>query len=115
MNITSDDFINKTIETKDKWNQLYLLSVESVLGSNCRITLIHMSKRKICIEETNERMNEFSFVYMCNPSLYKHKVFKYQVKTCLGNTFGADTNKQINNILLRHNTRVIALIVHYEQ
>ena len=36
------------------------------------------------------------------------------MKACLGNTFGADTNKHINNILLRHNTRVIALIVHYE-
>ena len=42
MNITSDYFINKKIETKDKWNQLYLLSMESVLGANCRIPLIHM-------------------------------------------------------------------------
>ena len=49
------------IETKNKWNQLYLLSMESVLGANCRIPLIHMSKRKFYIEETNERMNEFSF------------------------------------------------------
>ena len=48
------------------------------------------------------------------PTLYKNKVFKDEVKACLGNTFGADTNKHINNILLRHNTRVIALIVHYE-
>ena len=51
MNITSDDFINKKIETKDKWNQLYILSMESVLGANCHIPLIHMSKRKIYIEE----------------------------------------------------------------
>ena len=58
------------IETEDKWNQLYLLSMESVLGANCRIPLIHMSKRKIYIEETNERMNEFSFAYMCIPTLY---------------------------------------------
>ena len=66
------------------------------------------------IEETNEHMNEFSFAYMCNPTLYRHKVFKQQVKLCLNNTFGADTNKQINVILLRPNTRVIALIVNYE-
>ena len=59
-------------------------------------------------------MNEFSFAYMCNPTLYKHKVFKEQVKSCLNNKFGADTNKHINNILLRHNTRAIALIVNYE-
>ena len=36
------------------------------------------------------------------------------MKACLGNIFGADTNKHINKILLRHNTRVIALIVNYE-
>ena len=75
-NITSDDFINKTIDTKDKWNQIYLLIMESVLGVNCSIPLIHMSKRNIYIEKTNERMNEFSFAYMCNPTLYRHKVFK---------------------------------------
>ena len=86
--------------------------MESVLGANCRIPLIHMSKRKNYIEETNERMNDLSFAYMCNPTLYTNKVFKYQVKACLGNTFGSDTNKHINNILLRHNTRVIALIVN---
>ena len=114
MNITSDDFINKKIDTKDKWDQLYLLSMESVLGVNCNIPLIHMSKRKMYIEETNERMNEFSFAYMCNPTLYIHKVFKDQLKSCLNNTFGADTNKQINVILLIPNTRVIALIVNYE-
>ena len=114
MNITSDDFIKKIIETKDKWNQLYLLSMESVLGDNFRIPLINMSKRKFYIEETNERINEFSFAYMFNPTLHTKKVFKDQVKACLGNTFGADTNKHINNILLRHNTRVISLIVNYD-
>ena len=73
-----------------------------------------MSKRKIYIEETNERINEFSFAYMFNPTLHTNKAFKEQVKACLSNTFVADTNKHINNILLRRNTRVIALIVHYE-
>ena len=114
MNITSDDFINKKIDTKDKWNQLYLLSMDSVLGGNCRIPLINMSKRKFYIEETNERMNEFYFAYMCNPTLYRHKVFKEQMKLCLNNTFGADTIKQINVILKRPNTRVIAFIFNYE-
>ena len=51
MNITSDDFINKKIETKDKWNQLYILSMESVLGANCRIPLIHMSKRNFILKK----------------------------------------------------------------
>ena len=85
-----------------------------MLGTNCRIPLIHMSTRKFYIEETNERTNEFSFAYMFNPTLYLQKVFKYQVKACLGNTFGADTNKHINKIYLKRNTRVIALVVHYE-
>ena len=53
---------------------------ESVLGCNCQIPLLHMSKRKAYIEITNERINEFSFAYMCNPHLYRHKVFKEQVK-----------------------------------
>ena len=103
MNIASDDFINKTIETKHKWNQIHLLSMESVLGANCCIPLIHMSKRKIYIEETNERINEFSFAYMLNPHLNMNKAFKDQVKTCLNNTFGADTNRHINKTLMKPN------------
>ena len=71
-------------------------------------------KEKNYIEETNERINEFSFAYMFNTTLHTNKVFKEQVKACLSNTFGADTNKHINNILLKRNTRVIALVVHYE-
>ena len=51
---------------------------------------------------------------MFNPALYTNKVFKEQVKACLSNTFGADTNKHINNILLKQNKRVIALVVSYE-
>ena len=73
-----------------------------------------MSKRKNYIEETNERMNDFSFAYMCNPTLYRHKVLKDQVKLCLNTTFGADTVKKINFILKKRNTRVIALIQIYE-
>ena len=73
--ISSDDFINKTIETKDKWNQIHLLSMESVFRANGRITLIHMSNRNIYIKETNERINEFSFAYIFNPTLHTNKVF----------------------------------------
>ena len=73
MNITSDDLINKKIETKHKWNQIHLLSMESVLGANFRIPLIHMSKKENYIEETNERINKFSFAYMLNPTLHTKK------------------------------------------
>ena len=85
-----------------------------MLGSNCRMPLIHMSNRKIWIEETNQRINELSFAYMLNPILNKNKSFKDQVKTCLSNTFGADTNKHINKTLMKRNTRVLELVVHYE-
>ena len=113
-NISADNFINKTIETKDKRNQIYLLSMESVLGANCRIPLIHMSNRKNYIEETNERINEFSFAYIFNPTLHTSKFFREQVKACLSNSFGADTNKHINKTLMKRNKRVLALVVHYE-
>ena len=85
--------------------------MESVLGANCRMTLLHMSNRKIWIEETNQRINEFSFAYMLNPHLNQNKAFKYQVKTCLSNTFGADTNKHINKTPMNQDTRVLALVI----
>ena len=113
-NISSDDFINRKIETKDKWNQIHLLSMESVLGANFRILLIHMPNRKIYIQETNERINEFSFAYMSNPTLHTKKVFREQVKACLSNSVGADTNKHINKILMKRNTIVLALFVYYD-
>ena len=77
--------------------------------------LLHMSNRKIWIKETNERINEFYFAYMLNPKLNKNKAFKDQVKTCLNNTFVADTNKHINKTLMNRDTRVLALVVFYEQ
>ena len=43
-----------------------------------------------------------------------NKAFKDQVKTCLSNTFGADTNRHINKTLMNRYTRVIALVVFYE-
>ena len=73
-----------------------------------------MSNRNFYIEETNERINEFSFAYMLNPTLHTNKVFREQVKPCLSNLFGEDTNKHINKTLMKRNTRVLALVVHYE-
>ena len=110
-NFSSEYFINKKNETKDKWNQIHILSMESVLGANCRIPLIHMSNRKNWIEEKNQRINEFSFAYMLNPTLNKNKYFNEQLKACLINTFGAYTNKHINKTLMKQDTRVLALVV----
>ena len=44
---------NKTIETKDKWNQLNLIDIKYLLGTNHRLPLLHMDKSYICLEETN--------------------------------------------------------------
>ena len=103
MIITSDDYVDKQIEAKQKWNQINLISMESVLGSNCRIPLLNMSKRNVYIEIANERINEFSFAYMCNPHLQMNRMFTEQVKICLSSTFGSDTVKQINVILKKRN------------
>ena len=98
-NILAVDYVNQKIETKDKWNQINVLDMESMLVANCRMPLLHMSKTYICIEETNQRINEFFLGYMLNPVLNKKKTFKQQVKACFKNTFGKDTNSRINTIL----------------
>ena len=51
--ILAVDYINEIIETKDKWNQINFLNMQSMLGANFRMPLLHMSKRYIWIEETN--------------------------------------------------------------
>ena len=76
------DYINEIIEIKDKWNQLNLLNMKSLLGANCHMHLLHMSKSYIWLEEKNQRINEFSIGYIMNPTLYRNRAFKYQVKVC---------------------------------
>ena len=44
---------NKTIETKDKWNQLNIIDIQSLLGTNHCLPLSHMAKSYIWLEETN--------------------------------------------------------------
>ena len=84
--------------------------MESVLDANCRMLLLYMPKRKFWIEEKNQRINKFSFRYLFNPTLHKKNVFREQVKSCLNNTFGTDTSKNINKTFMKRNTRVIALV-----
>ena len=49
-----------------------------------------------------------------NQNLHKKKDFKEQVKGCFKNTFGPSTNMHIGKILLKKNTRVLALVMFYE-
>ena len=51
---------NKTIKTKDKWNHLNLMHIKSLLGTNHRLHFSRMDKSYIWLEETIERINEFS-------------------------------------------------------
>ena len=67
--ISEVEYINQKIETKDKWNQIDVLDMESMVVANSCMPLLHMSKPYIWIEETNQRINEFSFGYMMNPTL----------------------------------------------
>ena len=46
-----------------------------------------------------------------NPTLNRNRDFKYQVKLCLKNTFGPDTNSHIAKTLAKHNTIVQALVI----
>ena len=67
---------NRKIKTEDKWNQLNLMDLQSLLGTNHRLPLSHTAKSYICIDETNQRINEFSIGYMMNPNLSMNKDFK---------------------------------------
>ena len=96
---------NKTIENKDKRNQLDPLDIKYLLGTNHCMPLSHRAKSYIWIEEKNQHINEFSIGYMMNPNLHKNKSFREQVKVSLKNTFGPPTNTHIGKILLKTNTR----------
>ena len=73
-----------------------------------------MSKSYIWIEETNHRINEFSIGYMMNLNLNMNKVFREQIKSCMKTTFSTSTMTHISKILLKLNTRVLALVMFFE-
>ena len=99
--ILAVNYKNKTIENKDKWNQLNLLDIKYMLGTNHFMPLSHMDKSYIWIEETNQRINEFSIGYMMNPNFHNNKAFREQVKRLLKETFGTSTNIHIGKISLK--------------
>ena len=67
---------NIKIQTKDNWNQLNIMDIQYLLGTNHRLPLLHMAKSYIWLVETKERINEFSIGYMINPKLITIKYFK---------------------------------------
>ena len=101
--ILAVDLQQQKIEAKDKWNKMNILDIQSMLGTNCCMPLLHMSRSYIWIEETNQLINEFSIGYTMNPTLNRNRAFKYQVKVCLKHTFCPDTNSHIS----KHNRNLI--------
>ena len=87
--------------------------MQSLLGTNFRMPLLHMSKIYIWLEEKNQHINEFSIGYMMNSNFNRNRAFRDQVKVCLKNTFGKDTNIHIVKTLSEKNTRVLALVIFY--
>ena len=66
----------KKIQNQDKWNYYNHMPMQSLLGAYHRLPLLHMAKSYIWLEETKERINEFSIGYMINPNLNINKAFK---------------------------------------
>ena len=112
--ILAADYKNKTIETKNKWNQINILDLQYLLGTNCCRPLLPMSKIYIWLEEKNQRINDVSIGYMTNPDLNTNKAFRDQVKVFLKNKFRPDTNLHIGKILSKQITRVLALVIFDE-
>ena len=52
------------------------MHIKSLLGNNHSLTLSHMDKSCMWLEETNQRINEFSIGYMMNPNLSISKDLK---------------------------------------
>ena len=105
---------NNKIETEYKWNQSNIMDIKSMLGTNHRHPLLHMAKSYTWLEEKNQSIHEFSIEYMMNSNFNTHKFFREKVKACLKNTFSTSTMTNISKILLKPNTRVLALVMFYE-
>ena len=76
--------------------------MQLLLVTNHRLPSSHMAKSYIWLEETKERINEFSIGYMINPTLNSKKYFKEQVAKCMKTTFGAMTQQHISKILSKN-------------
>ena len=88
--------------------------MQSLLGTNHLLTLSHMARRYICLEENNRLINEFSIGYMIDPNLSINKAFKEQVKICIKTAFGTVTQQHISKVLSKTNTRVSELVMFYK-
>ena len=88
--------------------------IQYLLGTNHLLPSSHMAKSYIFLEEKNQRVNEFSIEYMMNSNLSINKAFKEQVKICMKTTFHTTSQQHISKIILKPNTKVLALVMFYD-
>ena len=69
----------KKIPAKDKWKLPGVIPLMPIVGVNCRLTILHMSKIMVHIYTTENIVNQFVIGYMINYSLNINKMFKTQV------------------------------------
>ena len=93
---------------KDKLNHFNHIPMQSLLGAYNRLTLLHMAKSFIWLEETKECINNVSIGYMINTTLNIDKSFKEQLNKCMRNIFGTIIQPDIRSIQATNNTRVLA-------
>ena len=67
----------------------------SLLGNNHPLTLFNMARSFIWIEETKERINEFSIGYMINPKFNFNNPFRKQDHKFTNTTLGEITTPHI--------------------
>ena len=72
----------KKYQTEDKWNQLNLMDIQFLLGTNHYLPLSHMAKSYICIEEKNQRINELSIVYITNEKAHEYDEYPSDTDGC---------------------------------
>ena len=104
----------RKIKNKDRWNHCNHIPMQSLLETNHRLSLFHVAKSFIWLEETKERINEFSIGYIINPKLNINKAFREQLNKCMNTKFGEITQPHIRTKLAKHNTRVLELLLFYE-
>ena len=90
------------------------MGIKYLLGTNYSLPLSHMAKSYIWLEETNQRINYFSVVYMMNPNLNRNKIFREQMKVCIKTTFSTSTMTHMSEILLKPNARVLSSVVFFD-
>ena len=105
---------NKKSPGKDKWETLAVIPLMQLLGLNHHQHILNMSKIIVCCYSTDETINQFEIGYIINPSINYNKLFIVQFEKFSSLSFATRTMETIKDCLRKENTRVMALIIIYE-